>query len=235
MKTKSKQIGNAKRNFSADCEKFFSIELRTPKPRFLKKVKFCIRHFGLHCVAVYRLGQYTQNLTGLSKLLNLPIIVFHRLLELQMHLFHHVYIEAEIGPGFYIGHVGTIYIGPTKIGKNFSIHHNATVGVGHSKGKSGIPTIGDDVWIANGSVAAGAIQIGNKVTISTGSVVTRSIPDNCFVAGNPARVLIRDYDNDFLLGKTSSAQPKPRKNPPLAQPVFESYFKSSRVESTADA
>ncbi len=221
--------------FKADCDKFFMIELRTKHPGIIRKLKFCIRHFGLHCVAVYRFGQYTQNLSGISKYLHLPVILLHRILEFQMHLFHHVYLEGDIGPGFYIGHVGTIYIGPTKIGKNFSIHHNVTVGVGHSKGKSGVPIIGDDVWIANGSVIAGAITIGSKVTISTGSVVTRSIPDKCFAAGNPARILIKDYNNDFLFGITSKESSSPTEKDRLSPSQLEGTSSPLELESPVDA
>lgn len=201
MKTTHKEKIDIGRYFKADCEKYFIIDLQTEKPSFFKKVRFYIRNFGFHCVAVYRLGQYTQKFTGISKMLIFPILLFHRFLKFQMELFHHVYIAADIGPGFYIGHVGTIYIGPSKIGRNFSITHNSTVGMGHSRGKAGCPTIGDDVWIATGVVASGAILIGNKVTISTGSIVTRSVPDGCLVGGNPARVLIKDYDNNFLFCK----------------------------------
>ena len=35
----------------------------------------------------------------------------------------------------------------------------------------------------------GPVRIGNNVTIGAGSVVTKDIPDNCIVAGNPAKVI----------------------------------------------
>lgn len=35
----------------------------------------------------------------------------------------------------------------------------------------------------------GNINIGNNVTIGAGSVVIKSIPDNCVVVGNPARIV----------------------------------------------
>ncbi len=232
---KTKTISSARSAFKADRDKFFMIELRTKHPGVIRKLKFCIRHFGLHCVAVYRLGQYTQNLSGIMKYLQLPVILLHRILEFQMHVLHHVYLEGDIGPGFYIGHVGTIYIGKTKIGKNFSIHHNVTVGVGHSKGKSGVPTIGDDVWVANGSVISGTITIGNKVTISTGSVVTRSIPDKCFAAGNPARVLIRNYNNDFLFGITSNGSSPPTETDQFSSSPLKSSSSRLKLESPVDA
>lgn len=51
------------------------------------------------------------------------------------------------------------------------------------------PTIGDNVTIGANAVIIGDIMIGNNVTIGAGAVVTKSIPDNCIVVGNPARVI----------------------------------------------
>ena len=48
----------------------------------------------------------------------------------------------------------------------------------------------------------GDITIGNNVTISAGSVVTKSFPDGSLIAGNPARVIQRDYDNSLLINYT---------------------------------
>jgi len=119
-----------------------------------------------------------------------------------MQFFHHVNIDdATIGPGFFIGHVGTIYIGPVVIGENFSVTHNVTIGVGHSEGKTGLPSIGDNVWIGTGSVVSGAISVGNGVTIANGTMLTRSVGDGCLVAGNPGRVVMNSFDNSELLTK----------------------------------
>ena len=38
-------------------------------------------------------------------------------------------------------------------------------------------------------VVIGEIVIGKNVTIGAGSVVTKNIPDNAIVIGNPARIL----------------------------------------------
>jgi len=48
-------------------------------------------------------------------------------------------------------------------------------------------TIGSDCWIASNVVICAGVTIGNNVVIGAGSVVTRDIPDNCVVAGSPAR------------------------------------------------
>ncbi len=50
-------------------------------------------------------------------------------------------------------------------------------------------TIGDDVWIGAQSVINPGVTIGNRVVVASGSVVTRDVPDDVVVAGNPAMIL----------------------------------------------
>lgn len=59
--------------------------------------------------------------------------------------------------------------------------------------KVGRVIIGDDVFIGMGSYILPNVTIGNKVIVGAGSVVTKSIPDNSVVSGNPARVVC-SYD-----------------------------------------
>ena len=49
--------------------------------------------------------------------------------------------------------------------------------------------IGDNVWIGGGAIICPNVTIGHHTTIGAGSVVTRSVPDNVFAAGNPCRVI----------------------------------------------
>ncbi|MFC0522976.1 maltose acetyltransferase domain-containing protein [Pontibacillus salicampi] len=50
-------------------------------------------------------------------------------------------------------------------------------------------TIGDDVWIGGKAVINPGITIGSNVVIASGAIVTKSIPDNAVVGGNPARLI----------------------------------------------
>lgn len=52
--------------------------------------------------------------------------------------------------------------------------------------------IGANCVIGVRSLILPGITIGNQVVIGGGSVVTKSIPDNCVVAGNPAKIIKRD-------------------------------------------
>lgn len=55
-------------------------------------------------------------------------------------------------------------------------------------------SIGNDVWIGGNTVICPGVSIGNGVVIGAGAVVTKSVPDNVFVGGNPARI-IKEIDN----------------------------------------
>jgi maltose O-acetyltransferase len=51
--------------------------------------------------------------------------------------------------------------------------------------------IGDNVWLGGGVIVLAGVTIGNNSVVGAGSVVTKSIAENSFCAGNPA-VKIRD-------------------------------------------
>ncbi|WP_456275115.1 maltose acetyltransferase domain-containing protein [Bacillus sp. AK128] len=50
-------------------------------------------------------------------------------------------------------------------------------------------TIGDNVWIGGRAVINPGIKIGDNSVIASGSIVTKDIPDNVVVGGNPAKVI----------------------------------------------
>jgi acetyltransferase-like isoleucine patch superfamily enzyme len=55
--------------------------------------------------------------------------------------------------------------------------------------KSAPIVIGDDVWIAHGAVIEPGVTIGAGSTVSAKSVVTRDVPPDSLVIGNPARAM----------------------------------------------
>lgn len=50
-------------------------------------------------------------------------------------------------------------------------------------------TIGDDCWIGGGAVICPGVTIGNRVVVAAGAVVTKDIPDDSLVGGNPAKLI----------------------------------------------
>lgn len=55
-------------------------------------------------------------------------------------------------------------------------------------------SIGNYVWIGERSRICKGVSIGDNCVIAAHSVVTKSIPANCIVAGNPARIVRTDID-----------------------------------------
>jgi acetyltransferase-like isoleucine patch superfamily enzyme len=49
--------------------------------------------------------------------------------------------------------------------------------------------IGRCVWIAAGATIIGGVTVGDNSVIAAGSVVTKDVPPNALVGGNPARVI----------------------------------------------
>ena len=90
----------------------------------------------------------------------------------------------KMGKGLWFAHPFATIINAESIGDNFRCIHCTTVGDGGGK-----PVIGDNVSLMANVTVAGKIRIGNNVTIGAGAVVLRDIPDNCFAAGVPARVI----------------------------------------------
>ena len=50
-------------------------------------------------------------------------------------------------------------------------------------------TIGDGTWVGARAMILPGVTIGKRVVVAAGSVVTRDVPDDVLVAGNPARVV----------------------------------------------
>ena len=51
-----------------------------------------------------------------------------------------------------------------------------------------------NVWIAAGATIIGGVTVGENSVVAAGSVVTRNVPRNTLVGGNPARVIRRIAD-----------------------------------------
>ncbi|MFC7320136.1 sugar O-acetyltransferase [Halobacillus campisalis] len=50
-------------------------------------------------------------------------------------------------------------------------------------------TIGDDVWVGGSAVINPGVSIGEGAVIGAGAVVTRDVPPDVFVGGNPAKII----------------------------------------------
>ena len=95
----------------------------------------------------------------------------------------------EIGEGCHFEHNYATYLNAERIGRDFYCLHLVTLG-NDSQGQR--PVIGDGVSIYTGATVFGGIHIGNNVTIGAGAVVSKDVPANCTVVGNPAVIVRQD-------------------------------------------
>ncbi|MBN2793794.1 MAG: acetyltransferase [Clostridia bacterium] len=49
--------------------------------------------------------------------------------------------------------------------------------------------IGDNVWIGGRAIILPGVTIGNNVVIASGAVVSKDVPDDVVIGGNPAKIL----------------------------------------------
>ena len=103
---------------------------------------------------------------------------------------HSISIPAStpIGTHLVLVHAINSFINAESIGDNFKCYQNVTIGSNKNKR----PVIGNNVTLYTSSIVIGNICIGNNVEIGAGAVVTKSVPDNCVVIGNPARIIKLD-------------------------------------------
>jgi len=89
-----------------------------------------------------------------------------------------IMLGAEVGEGLWIGHpAGIVISGYARIGRNFKIWQNSTVGIKGGPGEKRI-VIGDDVRVfAHSCIIGDDLHIGNNVTFGAGSFVAQDIPD----------------------------------------------------------
>jgi len=101
--------------------------------------------------------------------------------------------KVKIGKGLHLPHpIGIVINAKSIIGDNCTIMQQVTIGNKSSKEEYLVPKIGNNVYIGSGAKIIGNCRVGNNVVIGANAVVTKDIPDNCVVAGIPARIISSD-------------------------------------------
>lgn len=67
----------------------------------------------------------------------------------------------------------------------------------YAPGNNAPITLGDNVWIGDGALVTKGVSIGKNSIVGAKSVVTKDVPDNCIVAGNPARK-VSELNDDHI-------------------------------------
>ncbi|MCH5242930.1 MAG: serine acetyltransferase [Muribaculaceae bacterium] len=94
--------------------------------------------------------------------------------------------DINIGGGLFIQHGFATILAAKVVGNNLWINQCVTVGYSN---KTDCPIIGNNVTILSGAKVIGNVRIGNNVTIGANAVVVKDVPDNCIVAGVPAKII----------------------------------------------
>lgn len=81
---------------------------------------------------------------------------------------------------------------------------------------SGALIIEANVWLGEGVMVPGGITVGQGSIVGAGSVVTKDVPPNVIVAGNPARI-VKQYDRQ--IGAWIPISPSALKRPPGQESV----------------
>lgn len=141
---------------------------------------------GSFFITCYRVAHFfTKN--RFLYILGAPIWLLYRLI-FRWVLGIDVPERVTLGSNCIVCHgIGLIINPNVVVGDNVKLHHNTTIGTAVHGGKS--PRIGNNVTIGANCVVIGDIKIGDGATIGAGSVVTKNIPQNAIVVGNPAKVI----------------------------------------------
>lgn len=93
--------------------------------------------------------------------------------------------------------------------------------------------IGDYVYIGNNASIMPGVSIGNNVLVAACSVVTKSIPDNVVVGGNPAKIIcsIDEYiDRNLKYNLDSKRLSKNEKRTLLLNTPDEKFIKKKMMQ-----
>jgi acetyltransferase-like isoleucine patch superfamily enzyme len=113
--------------------------------------------------------------------------------------------EFVVGDGAFIGHQCSFSITRSvRIGRHCLLAGGVQVfdmdghPIDAAERRSGMPTpgsgvapvvIGDDVWIGSRAMILKGVAIGDRAIVAAGAVVSKDVPADVVVAGNPARIV----------------------------------------------
>lgn len=141
---------------------------------------------GVHSIVIHRFSNYLWRA-------DVPFIP--RLISQISRFLTGIEIHpgATIGRRVFIDHGSGVVIGETaQIGNDVLIYHEVTLGGTSLEPGKRHPTVCDGVMIGAGAKLFGPITIGENSQIGSCAVVSKNIPPNSVVVGNPGRIVRRE-------------------------------------------
>lgn len=161
---------SVKNLIDADVFAYLNTPQKIPETQLLIK---CLHSSYFRTIYYHRVGRLTGILRNYKRSNLFPIISS----------------SCKIGAGICFHHPYGTIINAKSIGDNFTFRHLSTIG-NKCDGRNDLtPVIGNNVTLGAGVIIIGNITIGDNVTIGAGAVVTKDIPDNAVVGGNPAHII----------------------------------------------
>jgi len=171
----------------------------------------------LYCAADPQLAQERERARKLTRLYNQTLETeYEKRVRLLKELFgstgNNVYVEPNfrcdygynihVGENFYMNFDCVILdVCEVRIGDNClvgpGVHiYTATHPLHPQERNTGLEygkpvRIGHNVWIGGRAVINPGVNIGDNVVIASGAVVTKDVPSNVIVGGNPAKIIKR--------------------------------------------
>ena len=143
---------------------------------------------GLLICALYRIAQACVNAPPLMRPIAILYIILYKIVT-ECVLGTEIHWRAKIGPSLRVYHgYGLVVNSGSILGARVVLRHGVTIG-SKSESAVGAPVVGDDVDFGASAIVIGEITIGSRSIIGAGAVVTKNVPSDSIVVGNPARIL----------------------------------------------
>jgi len=104
--------------------------------------------------------------------------------------------DMQAGGGLYIQHRFATIIAAERVGENFGVNQQVTIG--YKNGKA--PIIKDNVNVFAGAIIIGGVTINSGSKVGAGAIVTNNIPEDATVISPKARI----YSNTLIKGIETS-------------------------------
>jgi serine O-acetyltransferase len=175
--------------------KFKAFGLRPEDQGPLRYVKLSME-LGTQAVVVFRFCRWARSVK--TPIIGLLLRILARILHLGVMVVSGINIQpySAIGRGFAIHNFSCIFILAERMGDNCTVNQGVTIG--NVRGSPRPPILGDNVYVGAGAKILGEVNIGSNVVIAANSLVVSNVPDNCTVAGVPARVISKGADSPYL-------------------------------------